>query len=329
MFNFFITRPLGWIIQLIYNLVANYGLAIILFTIVVKLILLPLNIRSQRAMRKTQKIQPLLAELQQKYANDKEKLQREMTKLYRENDVSMTGGCLPMLIQFPILIGLYQVIQKPLSYIVGVNWGDLKDAANPIVTEIYRLRDAVGSIAGNMASQAADVIQKSGQLQLSHWASRVGTDGTALEGVTGAVHPWALNFNFLGLDISQTPSKAFSYIFSGNFSNIATIALLIIPILAVTASIISTRITQVQSGQKNDDNNQAAQMNKSMMFMMPIMTAFFTITLPAGLGLYWIISSVMQIVQQIVINYVLDKKGEEIVVKVPEKKYNHGKKRKK
>jgi YidC/Oxa1 family membrane protein insertase len=321
MFEFFITRPLGWIIQVIYNLVANYGLAIILFTIVVKLILLPLNIRSQKAMRKTQKIQPLLAEIQQKYANDKEKLQREMTKLYRENNVSMTGGCLPMLIQFPILIGLYQVIQKPLSFIIGVDW-----SLESVTNEIYRLRDAVGSIAGNLAGQTADVIQKSGQLQLSQWAQKVGTNGTLLDGVSGGAHPWALNFNFLGLDISQTPSKAFSQIFSGNFTNISVIALLLIPILAVVASIISMKITQAQSGQIN---NQAAQSTKMMNYIMPLMTAFFTVTLPAGLGLYWIISSVVQITQQLAINHYLERKGEDIVVKIPEKKYNHGKKRKK
>ena len=109
-----ITVPLGFIINMIYRLVQNYGVAIIIFTIIVKLILLPLNIKSQKAMRKQQKIQPILAELQKKYANDKEKLQQEMMKLYKDNNVSMMGGCLPMLIQMPILIGLYNVIRSPL-----------------------------------------------------------------------------------------------------------------------------------------------------------------------------------------------------------------------
>ena len=106
MFEFCITRPLGFIIQHIYNLVQNYGWSIILFTVVIKLILLPLQVKSQKSMKKQQKIQPLMAELQKKYANDKEKLQTETMKLYKENNVSMTGGCLPLLIQFPILIGL-------------------------------------------------------------------------------------------------------------------------------------------------------------------------------------------------------------------------------
>ncbi|MBQ3471414.1 MAG: membrane protein insertase YidC, partial [Clostridia bacterium] len=122
MFEFLITRPMGYIIKFIFDFVQNYGLAIILFTIVIKLILMPLNFRSQKAMRKQQKIQPYIAELQEKYKNDQQKLQQEMMKVYKENNVSMMGGGLPMLQQVPILIGLYQVIQKPLQYMLGAAW---------------------------------------------------------------------------------------------------------------------------------------------------------------------------------------------------------------
>ena len=128
---------MGFIIEHIYNLVSNYGLAIII-TILIKLILIPLNIHSQKAMKKQQKIQPLMAELQKKYANDQEKLQREMMKIYKENNISMTGGCLPMLPQMPILIGLYQVIQKPLSYLAGVDWANAS-----VINEVIRLKDAM------------------------------------------------------------------------------------------------------------------------------------------------------------------------------------------
>ena len=114
-----------------------------------------------------------------------------------------------------------------------------------------------------------------------------------------------------------------------DFSNWSVIALLAIPVLAVLASYISMKVTQAQSGQNQNDSGQAAQMSKSMNLMMPIMTLFFTITLPAGLGLYWIISSVTQVVQQLALNYYFDKKGEEVVVRIPEKQIKHRKKRKK
>ena len=312
MFEYLITRPLGWIIEQIYNLVSNYGLSIIIFTVVIKLILLPLNVRSQKAMRKQQKVQPILAQLQEKYKNDQEKLQREMMKLYKENNISMTGGCLPMLIQFPILIGLYQVIQKPLSYLFGVNWMD-----QAVINKVYELRNAYAK--SNLINATEEQLANMSQIQLSNWASQH----------NGPTDPWHINFNFLGLDLSQNPSAVTDSIMRLDFSKPAEFALLLIPVLAVVSSMLTTKLTQKQTGQTNSANQQANQMSKSMTMMMPIMTAVFTFTLPAGMGVYWIISSVMQIVQQIVLNKVLEKNDEEIEIKIPERKQLHGKKSKK
>lgn len=316
MFEFFITRPLGWIIEQIYNLVANYGLAIIIFTIIVKLILLPLNIKSQKAMRKQQKIQPILQELQKKYANDQEKLQKEMMKLYKENNVSMTGGCLPMLIQMPILIGLYQVIQKPLSYLMGVDW-----MAEDVINKVYMLRDTMADQIGNLATQTEEMLAKVSQIQLSQWA----------EIVNGPTDPWVINFNFLGLNLANTPSAAINYIMRLDFSNWGVIALLLIPVLAVVSQMLTTKLTQIQSGQNTKDNadNPSSQMNKSMMLMMPLMTGLFTFTLPSGIGIYWIVSSITQLLQQLALNKYFENKGEEVIIKTPERKQLHGKKSKK
>ena len=316
MFEFFITRPLGWIIEQIYNLVANYGLAIIIFTVIVKLILLPLNIKSQKAMRKQQKIQPILQELQKKYANDQEKLQKEMMKLYKENNVSMTGGCLPMLIQMPILIGLYQVIQKPLSYLMGVDW-----MAEDVINKVYMLRDTMASQIGNLATQTEEMLAKMSQIQLSQWA----------EIVNGPTDPWVINFNFLGLNLANTPSAAINYIMRLDFSNWGVIALLLIPVLAVVSQVLTTKLTQIQSGQNTKDNsdNPANQMSKSMMMMMPLMTGLFTFTLPSGIGIYWIVSSITQLLQQLALNKYFENKGEEVIIKTPERKQLHGKKSKK
>lgn len=318
MFEFLITRPLGFIINFIYGLVSNYGMSIILFTIIVKMILLPLNVRSQKAMKRQQKIQPIMAELQKKYANDKEKLQREMMKIYRDNNISMTGGCLPMLLQFPILIGLYQVIQRPITYLAGVtDW-----AASEVVSKVDAIKNAMlasnPQAVGNLANYTTEQFAKSGQIQLSDWAGRINGVGDA----------WAINFNFFGLDLSQVPSAALSRIMNMDFSDIGVVLLIIIPILAIFTSWLSMKITQMQTGANKTANadDQAAQMSKSMSLMMPIMTGFFTFTLPSGMGLYWIISSVMQIVQQVVLNKMLDGKEEEIDVKLPEK---NRKKRKK
>lgn len=317
---------MGYIIKFIFDFVQNYGLAIILFTIVIKLILMPLNFRSQKAMRKQQKIQPYIAELQEKYKNDQQKLQQEMMKVYKENNVSMMGGCLPMLLQFPILIGLYQVIQKPLQYMLGVAW---ENAYN----EICHLYDAAQNISQNLVGNITNISENAlnvwnqNQIMISKWAAYAGTNGTTLEGVTGNVHPWVINFNFLGLDLSTIPSDAFQHAMSGGAW--MNLIIFIIPVLAVVSSLVSMKLTQAQSGQNKNVNSQANQMSKTMNIMMPAMTGFFTIILPAGLGLYWIISSLIQIVQQLSINYYLEKKGDNADVIIPKKKILHGKKRKK
>lgn len=309
MFKTLITQPLGWIIEQIYNLVQNYGLAIILFTIVVKLILLPLNIKSQRAMKKQQMVQPVIAELQKKYANDKEKLQREMMKIYKDNNISMTGGCLPMLIQFPILIGLYQVIRRPLEFLKGIDFS--LDTTKAMVEQL------VTKLPQNVQGQSLDMLWNNYQIQLSK----------AAEGISG-FRDWFINFNFFGLDLSRVPSEALSSIVSGDFSDMGKILIIIIPVLAVIATWLSSKITQVQSGQKQDDESQAAQMSKTMMLMMPVMTGVFTFTLPSGMGVYWIISSVMQVVQQVALNKYFSGKEDEIVVKVKDYSSKKRKKRK-
>ncbi len=311
---------LGWIIKTIYDLVQNYGVAIILFTVVIKLLLLPLNIKSQKAMKKQQKIQPVLAELQKKYANDQQKLQAEMMKLYKENNVSMTGGCLPLLIQMPILIALYQAIQKPLTYMFNVPY---KNVPQDVIEKVNALKDAIVSAGyniGNAANMDTTQLLNTNQINISSWAGEVG----------GKLHEWYINFNFLGLDLSKAPQDALAYL-GDVANNMGVVMLLIIPILAVISSVAQSKISMKLSGQdkSRQANDQTQAMNGMMTWMMPVMTGFFTLTLPAGIGLYWIVSGLIQILQQIALNYYFEKKGEDFVVKVPEKKYQHGKKGKK
>lgn len=328
MFEFFITKPLGFIIQLIYNLVQNYGLAIILFTAVIKLILLPLQIKSQKSMKKQQMIQPIIAQLQQKYANDKEKLQTEMMKVYKENNVSMAGGCLPTLIQFPILIGLYQVIQKPLSYLINLDFSapDVIEKIHSVVQRMVEVgaKSSVGNLADMAAGELAKNIQKVNQIPFLTWTRYLSEE-------FGEFSEWVLNFNFLGLDLSKKPSSGFATLLSGNFDNLSTILLLLVPAVAIFATWFSLRQTQKQSGQAppkdSNGNEMANSMTKSMTLVMPIMTGVFTFTLPAAMGIYWIASSAMQIVTQYILNAYFNKREDDFIVKVPEKNGNKRKKR--
>ena len=321
LFELCITRPLGWLIQFIYNFVDNYGLAIILFTIVIKLILMPLQIKSQKAMKRQQKVQPIIMELQKKYANDQQRLQQEMMKVYKENNVSMTGGCLPLLIQFPILIGLYRVIQRPLTYIRGINFADSQVIEN-VKLVMSEMKESFPEVIGNLANVTVEQINKIYQIQLSHWSELVGKAQEL---------SWDINFNFLGLDLSKQPSESIAPFLSGNFSDPSTVLLILIPAVAMLMTWLSSKYSQKLSGTANqaaqNQDNPAQSMTKSMNLMMPLMTGFFTFTLPSGIGIYWIISSVMQIVQQYTINKFFDRKEDDFVVKVPDKNRKRSKKR--
>ena len=319
MFEFFITRPMGFIINLIYELVQNYGLAIIIFTILIKLVIMPLSVKSQKSMKKQQKIQPYLAELQKKYANDKEKLQMETMKLYKENNISMTGGCLPLLLQFPILIGLYSVIRKPIEYLLGVDFS-LTENISKVTNVISQMTSLHPNTIGDYAQQTAEQIINNEQIRLSTWC-----------GTLNPSDPWVINFDFFGLDLSTAPLVSVNYILSGQFLNIENLSrvlLILIPLVAIFTTWLSMRQSQKMNKlPESAQDTPAAGMNKSMNFIMPIFTGIFTFTLPAGLGLYWIVSNLMQMFQQTALNYYFKKKGEDFDVKIPERNRKNGKKR--
>lgn len=310
---------MGFIIEFIYNLVQNYGFSIIIFTVLIKLILMPLAVKSQKAMRKQQKIQPYMMELQQKYANDKEKLQQETMKLYRENNISMTGGCLPLLIQFPILIGLYRVIQKPLTYLLGVDF-KLTETLSRVTEIMTRMTAEHADIIGKLSTATAEQVANNSQIQLSKWVSIL----------NGPNDPWVINFGFLGLDLSVVPSVSVNYILSGKFMYLDRVLLIFIPLIAILTTWLSMKQSQkmTQMPKNAQQDNPAASMNKSMNLMMPIMTGIFTFTLPSGLGLYWIVSNLMQILQQYLLNQYFKKKGDDFDVKIPERNRKNSKKRK-
>ncbi len=316
MFEYLITRPMGFLIRMIYDIVQNYGLSIIFFTIIIKLILMPLTIHSQKAMRKQQKLQPYLMELQEKYANDKERLQQATMKLYKDNNVSMTGGCLPMLIQFPILIGLYRVIQKPLTYLLNIDFS-LEENISHITDLVSRMVTEFPDVIGKLKDYTTDQLINMSQIQLSTWSQML----------NGAQDKWAINFDFLGLDLSVVPYKGVEYLLAGMFTHVDRILLILIPAIAILTTWLSMKQSQAMTKTPENADNPAAQMSKSMNLMMPIMTGFFAFTLPSGLGLYWIISNVMQIVQQAVLNNYFKQREDDFVVKTPEKNRKNGKKR--
>lgn len=284
-----IAKPLGQFLNLIYNSIAfhSYGLAIILFTIFVKLLLLPLAVKQYRSMSRMQEVQPQIAEIQKRYKNDKDKLNQEMVKLYQENKVNPAGGCMPLLVQMPILISLYWVIQGPLKYMLG--------KSEEIISKLYEFPVQAGEVIANMRdisiinffNKHPDELAKVPDLLSKHEL---------------------IDLNMFGfLNLGMVPSFDYTKFFGPMGAQY--IALLFVPILAAVTTYLSSKFSMAQTSQ-NAQNAAGAQMSNTMIKIMPFMTAFFAFSVPAGLGLYWIVSNIFQIVQQLYMNKFIIKKKE-------------------
>lgn len=269
----FLAPVLGPVLKFIYQFVNNYGLAIILFSILMKLLILPLNIKQQKSMEEMRKIQPELAKLNKKYQNDKEKLQKETMKLYEQHNVNPAAGCLPVLIQFPIIFALYRVINRPMSYIMGLSVETIRKIVEvmqwdiDVSTNNLLMMNEI-KIAHNMTPE---VIAKLGDLVPSGLKS--------------------IDFTFMGLNLAQTPQ----------FNQFDV--LWIIPILAVLTTFLTSKVSMMtQPSATGGAEDTAASMNKGMMMMMPLMTGYFCFMMPSGVGLYWIVNNVLAILQQLWFN---------------------------
>lgn len=283
----FIAGPLGKLMYFIYKYLAfeNYGLALIIFTVLIKLLLLPLTINQMKSTAKMQEVQPKIQEIQKRYKNDKEKLNQEMMRIYKEHNVNPAGGCLPLLIQLPILFSLFYVITRPLTYML-----------NKSQEVITTLAEYVG--------QHIDRISHHVEIEiLNYFSNNLGELGQFSE----ILKPEELiNLKFLGLNLGITPTLNTGKLFGPEMATY--LPLLLIPILGVAATFLSSKMMSQQTVQPQKDGKPSS-MSNSMLYIGPMLTLLFSFQLPAGVGLYWIASYVFQIFQQLYINrFVLKKK---------------------
>ena len=274
-FEMLITTPLGYILSTIYNFVQSYGWAVVIFTIITKLILIPLTVKQQKSMSKMQRVKPLMDYIQEKYKDDPTRLNQETMKIYKEFGVSPTGGCLPLLIQFPIIIGLYQVIQRPLSFIYHLS-----------AEEVSKIMNMYGANVKNAAQQIA--------------VCRELDPAAVFEKLNITVEK--INFNFLGLDLSYNPSLSYLNWYW------------IIPILAAATAYLSSYIMRKIQGTPQQQEGTMKTMN----MLMPLMSAYFCFILPAGVGVYWIVGNIVQIVQSVLLDVYYKSKNQEDEIDVDE-----------
>jgi len=275
----FLAELLAFIIRPIYNLIENYGITLIIVTILIKLLTIPLTLKSQKSMTKTQMLQPEINKLQEKYKNDRNKLAIEMQKLYKEYDVSPMGGCLPLIFQMFVLFGFIGVIYHPFEYILGMTGGELKELAKTFTDNANTPETNLWGISG-----VKEYVEK---LKGSY-----------------------INFDFFGIDLTKIPKDAPK-----------EWTVWIFPVLATVLTYLSgiqTQMQQKKNAGKSSVNDQAQQTSNTMMKIMPIMTAIFTVTMPIGMSLYWSVSTGVQIVQQAIMNLFVNEKIKSQVEKTQE-----------
>ncbi len=257
MFNFLL-KPLGWILeQFSYLFGGNFAAAVFVFTVFINVVLIPLNIKSQKSTITQARIKPKLDELKKKYGDDRQRYSAEMQKLYQEENVSMSGGCLPMLIRLPIMLGVYQVVLKPLTFIMGIP-SDL----------IAKAQQVLEINSNNQYLVQTSIIEN---------VDKLGSEFNAIKEAVSKV-----DFNFLGIDLTSQPKFNIDIINNWNIN-------WLIPIMAFAAAMLTSIVTMAIQKKANPDAPNMA----GMMLTMPLMSLIIGFTVSSAAGFYWACSSLI------------------------------------
>lgn len=278
MFNFLyklISTPFGYAMRWIFQLVGSYGWSIILFSLLAKLLTLPLTFKQKRDMMATQALQPKIQKIQKTYGKDKQRMNEELQNLYDQEGVSPMSGCGSTLIIFPIMIGLYGVISQPLTYFMQLTSDEIAKIAERLnyVISGNAYTSQIG-LAGMLHDNFAKVADISDKLL-------------------------KVDFNFGPLNLAATPSLH-------EFN-----ALWIIPVLSCLTALGMSLVTQYYNKKNNPVQTQMPgqkQSNMMMYILTPAMSLYFSFVLPAGLGIYWIANNVFTAIQEAVLSNIMYKK---------------------
>lgn len=295
MFEFF-ANLFGYLLQFLYGLVNNYGIAIILFTVIIKLILLPLSIKQQKTMKKSSELQEKMKVIQFKYKSDPEKMNQEMMSLYKSENMSPFSGCLTAIVQLLLLLSIFYLVRSPLTFMEKIPTENI----NHYVQQLQENGKTVSQVYPEI-----DLIREHQFLKEKNPED-------------ANVDKLNIQMNFLGLDLSKIPQQ-----------NMTDYTVYIIPALYILSSFISIRMTtamQLKNANKQkeekaiidgttgkelipqEENNEmdaVMQTNKMMSWMMPIMSISIAFIAPLGLALYWLISNILMIVERLILNKVV------------------------
>ena len=284
--GYYICIPFAWLVRTFYELTGSYGVALILFTLVIKLIMLPFQMKSKKSMIRMSRMSGKMEEIRTKYANNQAKMNEEMQRFYQEEGLNPMSGCLWSFIPFPILLALYSIIRQPITHFMMLS----EDVVQQLITaaqnagldlsQVLQMKDGVAVVNDGVAQLSAY-----GQINLANLISSQLPDAAA--NIDGWIN---VNYSFLGLNLASNPwdmVKSFSFSWT-------CIGLILIPIIAGALSVLLSKITMSQ----NKMEGSAAASGKMMMWMMPLMSIYIAFIMPAALGVYWIAQSAFSIIQE-------------------------------
>ena len=332
-----ILQPFAWLLLFFYNLFSSYGVALILFGIVVKLEPFPVTLKSKKSMNQTSMLSGKMQQLQKQYGKDRERYNLELQKLYEKEKVNPMGGCVWSLIPMIILILLYGVIREPLTYFMQLSTEQIQVLAAEMdwqtlaVANGWVSQGAMDKLVQGMAEKVASgeltvfanglwkdvesgaitgLFQNGGFNQLYLLAQVTGENLTSLQSAINAQfagagdHLFVLNFMFLGIDLSLIPNLMFWKRGFGWDS----IGLFLLPLISVGVSTLSMKVSQATNQMNSQQSNeQMDKTNKMLLWMMPLMSLWIGFTIPAGLTVYWIAQYFVQMVQEVICGKILKK----------------------
>ena len=277
--GYYICIPFAWLTRLFYSVTGSYGIAIILFTLVVKLVILPFQMKSKKSMLRMSRMQGKIKDIQTRFANDKVRQQEEMQALYAKEGVNPMGGCLWSFIPFPILIALYYIIRTPLRYFMNLSPETI---------------DKITALAVSLGYTAPEKVGAYDQIYLvrfihENWSDFAGKFDKLID----------VDYSFLGLDLSAVGRDLFHSISGGGW---AVIGILLMPLIAAALQFVMSLVSmKANSAQMNGSS-------KTMLYMMPLMTVWMGYILPAALCLYWIANAGFSAIQEKILNNYFGKK---------------------
>ena len=291
-----VTVPFGYLLSLLYQWTADYGVAMIIFAIAVKMILLPITAKGKKSSMKMSRLQPRIQEIQRKYANDQQKQQEAIQQLQKEEGASMgMGGCLWSFVPLLILFPLYTVIREPINYMLHTG----AEMAGQIVDVIKTADPSL--FTGNSFYDQIVAARHIHEFAAELTAAIPGIDPTILEGV---------KFDFLGIDLGRIPTIN---IFAADWAwDWAHIGGMLFPALSAATQVLSMKISQAMNNsvitnkdgvqdKETAENSQTNQTMNTMIWMMPLMSLWFGFTVPAALSLYWFVQGAVSIIQDVIL----------------------------